>query len=277
MLSAFLAALLNPIEVIGTKEIFKKERVNYKSFMVLSFFFIFVFCSIAFISFGRVEAEFFTPLYLSCMAGIVTMAYFMNRLFYFALSGDKVCNVQPISALSPIAAMLVATLFFPDERNWTILVIASVAAVALVVSKVEKQHLKFTKYSWAALLAIFLSAIDSVLAKYLLEAMSPVALYTIRCGFLSFLLISTLKPNLSVFGKKRVLSIAGVSLVITLEVFGYYYAIHSIGIVKTSLIFLLGPVLVLLASRFYLKEEIKPRAAIADAVIILCVLASIFL
>lgn len=276
MLSAFLAALLNPIEVIGTKEIFKKERVNYKSFMVLSFFFIFVFCAIAFISLGEVGADFFTPFYLSCMAGIVVVAYFSNLLYYYALSGDKVSNVQPISALSPIAAMLTAALFFSDERDWLVLAIASVAATALLISKIERQHLKFSKYFWAMVAAIFLIAIDSIFAKYLLEVMSSVALYTIRCGFLSFLLLSTLRPNLRVFGKKRVLSIAGVAFVITIETFGYYYAIHSIGIVKTSLIFLLAPVLALLASKFYLREEIKPKAAIADVVIILCVLASIF-
>lgn len=276
MIAAIIAAFLNPIEIIGTKEIFKRERVNYKAFLSLTFFFIFIFCAIAFISFGQVSASFFAPKYFLYLIAIVTVAYFSNRLFYFGLSGEKVCNVEPISMLSPVIAVVLAAMVYPDERNWKIFIIALIGGLALSLSRIEKHHLKFDKYSWAILAAVFLSAFDSIFAKHLLEVLSPVALYTIRCGILSLLLVATLKPNMKVFGKKRILSIAGVSFVITLEVFGYYQAIHSIGIVKTSLIFLLAPVLVLLASRFYLKEKIKLKAVIADIVIVLCIAASIF-
>lgn len=277
MIAAFIAALLNPIEIIGTKEIFKKERVNYKSFLVLNVFFIFIVCAVAFLFGGDVSKDFFQPVYIIALAGIVTIAYFANRLFYYALSGDNVCNVEPISMLSPVVAVILAALIYPDERNWQILVIAMIAGLALAISRIEKHHFKVSKYTLAMLFSIFLFAIDSIIAKYLLEVLSPIAFYTLRIGLLSLLFIITIRPNLKVFGKKRTTSIFLISVLTAVEVLAYYFAIDSIGIVKTSLIFLLGPVLVLFSSRFYLKEKIKLKAAIADFIILLCVAASIFI
>jgi drug/metabolite transporter (DMT)-like permease len=124
---------------------------------------------------------------------------------------------------------------------------------------------------------VFLSAIGGLLAKYLMEVLSPISYYAIRVGMLTFLASIILRPNLKVFGDKRLSTTLVLAFLITVEMLAYYTAIHQIGIVKTSLIFLLSPVLILLGSRFYLKEKISRKAAIADIIIVGCILASIFI
>jgi drug/metabolite transporter (DMT)-like permease len=153
--------------------------------------------------------------------------------------------------------------------------ITVIAASALALSRIEKKHLKPNKYTLAMLGFVFFVSAEALLAKAILEVFSPVAYYTFRVGIASLLLAVFLRPNLKTLGKKRIKSTALMSLFITVEYIAFFIAIDQIGIVKTSLIFLLGPVLTLLASKFHLKEKITPKAALADSVIVVCIIISI--
>lgn len=275
MLSALIAALINPIEIIGTKKIFGKEKINYKAFLVLNMFFILIFSSVAYIIWGEIDFTKITIFVIILFGFELIVSFFLNVLFYYSLSGDRVSRVQPIAMMVPITSVALAAIFYPDERNWPIFMITLIAASALAYSRIEKHHLVLNKYSVAMLGFVFLMSVESLLAKYILEVFSPVAFYTIRIGILTFFLSLFLRPNLKNFGKKRLRSVFLLSFLITAEMIAWYIAISQIGIVKTSLIFLLGPVLTLLASKFHLKEKITLKAALSDAVIVICIAASI--
>ncbi|MBW6431925.1 EamA family transporter [Patescibacteria group bacterium] len=275
MLSALIAAILNPLEVIGTKEIFGKQKVNYRSFLILNMFFILLFSSVAYIFWGHIDFPNLTYTVALLMFLAVAASFFFNLLFYYALAGDKVSSVQPIGMMVPLVSVTMAAIIYPDERNWPIFLITIIAASALAFSRIEKRHLKPNKYTLAMMGFVFFVSAEALLAKSVLEVFSPVAYYTFRVGIASVLLALFIRPNLKGFGKKRTKSTALVSLFITVEYIAFFIAIDQIGIVKTSLIFLLGPVLTLLASRFHLKEKITMKAAFSDTIIVFCILASI--
>lgn len=275
MFSAFLAALIEPIQLIGTKKIFGKKKINYKSFLVLNMFFIFFFSSIAYIFWGDFNLERISIFIFYLFAIEIFLSFMFNILFYYALSGEKVSRVQPIAMLVPVFSIAMATLVFPDERNWPVVAIAVFAAFVLAISRIERHHLVINKYSLAMLGFVLVISIQALFAKALLEVFSPVAFYTIRVGILTFLFALFLRPNLKVFGKKRTSAVFWLSLLITAQMLSWFFAIEQIGIVQSSLIFLLGPVLTLVASRFYLKEKISKKAIIANTVIVICVVASI--
>jgi uncharacterized membrane protein len=120
MFSALIAALLNPLEVIGTKEIFAKQKVNYKSFLILNMFFILLFSSFAYVFWGHIDFAILTYIIVILLILAVISSFFFNILFYYALAGDKVCNVQPIGMMVPLVSVTMAAAIYPDERNWPI-------------------------------------------------------------------------------------------------------------------------------------------------------------
>lgn len=277
MIAAFIVALLNPIEMIGTKLIFSKEKVNWKAFLVLNTVLMFFVTIFSFPFWGETNHEKISLFIISIFILDIIIAVIYNSLFSYALSGERVADIEPIIMTHPLSSMLFAIIIFPSERNWTIVILGLIAAFTLVISRIEKHHLKINKYIFAIIMSVLLIGLESSLVKFMTEVVDPLMLYTIRIGVLSIALSLLLRPNLKKIGKKRIKSISFVSIIIAIEMLLTFYAISSVGVVKTSLIVLLGPVLVLLGSKFYLGDTIKFKAAIADTVIVLCILSAILL
>jgi uncharacterized membrane protein len=232
-------------------------------------------CSFPF--WGELDISNITTSLLTFFVVDIVVATIYNILFYRAVSGEKMANVEPIIMTHPLASMLIAIIAFPSERNWLIVIPGAIAAFALIVSRVERHHLKLNKYMIFALLAVLLMGIEGSLVKVMTGYIDPLMLYTLRIGTLSLVLALVLKPSIKQIGEKRLKSIAFVSVVLAVEMLLWFYAISAIGVVKTSLILLLGPVLVLLGSKFYLGDTIKPKAAIADVIIIICIASAILI
>lgn len=271
MLSAFIAALLNPLGVIGSKTAMKKLKINYAAFASMEMAFIFFLGIAPFVLWGEVADAFFTPKYLLYFLGIVFFGFLHNFFYFLSLSKDDLCNVEPIAMLEPLVSVVLAAIIFQSERNWPVLVLAVVASLALVLSRLHKNRIKLSKYALTMLGFVICFAAEGIFIKLTLPAINPVALYVLRVGVITALLLGYFRPNLKVFGEKRVLSLFAIAVVVLLEFFSRYAAIDKLGIVESSLIFLLGPVLVLLGSRFYLKEKYTPATIVANVIIVTCV------
>ena len=277
MLNAFLAAIMNPLEVVGSKLSMQRLKINYAAFASVEMAFIFFIGVIPFLIWGKIDDAFFTPKYLLYFSAIVFFGFLHNFFYFRSLSKEELCNIQPIAMLEPLTAVILAAAIFPSERNWPVFGLAIVASVALLLSKIEKHKLKFSKYSLTMLGYVICSATEGIFIKLTLGPINPVALYVLRVGVITALLLSYFRPNLRVFGEQRIFSLFSIAAIVLIEFSSRYAAIEKIGIVQSSLIFLLGPVLVLLASRFYLKEKFTLKMALADIVILLCIGALPFL
>lgn len=273
MLSALIAAFAIPFEVIGSKMAMKKLRINYATFASMEMAFIFFIGLVPFWLWGEVKPEFLTLKYLLCFAAIILFGFLHNIFYFLALSKEDLCIIEPVAMLEPLVSVSLATVFFPSERSWPAVILAGVASLALLISKIEKNKFRISKYTWTMLGYVICFAAEAIFIKIALGAINPIALYIIRVGILTTLLLIYFKPNLKVFGEKRTASTVLVAFAVLIEFFSRYAAIGQIGIVKSSLIFLLGPVLILLGSRFYLKEKFTPKMVIADAIIVICISA----
>jgi drug/metabolite transporter (DMT)-like permease len=60
----------------------------------------------------------------------------------------------------------------------------------------------------------------------------------------------------------------------SVEYVAKFFAIASIGIVKTSLVMLVAPIIILVFSKMFLKEKITMKRGIGDLIIIICVAAT---
>lgn len=277
MITAFIAAFGNAAEVLSTKIAFRERNISYRNFLAVSMSFIFLFTGFIFIFLGYVNPAFFEQKYILAFAGVILFAFLYNNLYFFALYKEKVCNVEPIIMLEPLVTVSLAAMIFPSERNYPALILTLVASLVLVISRIERHHLKFNIYLLAMLGNVFLMGGEAQLVKILLEVVSPVALYFFRTGILAVFFLLFLKPKLTCLTKGQVFQVAIIGLVTAIEYIARFYAISQIGIVQSSLIFLLGPVIILLSSRLLLKEKITVQKVIADIIIIMCVAAVNFI
>lgn len=271
MFPAFLGVLSEAGEVISEK-IFLRQK-NISGFLLLTGqMVILFFCLlIPYIWLGRIDGAFFTPKYILFFGAIILFGFLHNLFYFYSLSHDTLSNIEPVALLASPTSMIFAALVFTSERNFYVLLFTVIASAALLFSRIEKHHLRITKYSLAMLGHVVFIAIEALFIKEVLLVMSPVALYTFRIGVLAVLIMILLRKPLNRIKKNQYVTLSLISVIIAVEYIAKYYAIGSIGIVKSNLIFLLGPVIILFLSKFLLKEKIGTKKAVADAVIVVCV------
>ncbi|NTU69447.1 DMT family transporter [bacterium] len=245
--------------------------------MAISVCFVFLITLLPSFFFGQIDFSSLTLLHLIIFIVVVLLALSHNLLYYYSLCAEAVCDVEPFALMQYPFAIFLAFAIFPSERNIAVLVITLIASLALIISRIEKHHLNINKYFFAMLGFALLTSIEGVFIKILLEVFSPIALYSLRIGFLSLLLFVFMRPNFKKVGKKNNILIFGSAFLTVVNFVFYYYAISNIGIIKSSLIMILAPVMVLILSRLMLKENLTLKKAMADTVIVSCAIVAVFI
>lgn len=277
MIQAVISAIANAFEVVTSKIIISDDNVGFRAFTSLSMVFVFMFTLVPFFFIGQFDTSKLNGFYGILLATLCLVAFGYNLLYFYSLSAEEVCDVEPFALLHYPVAILFAAAIFPSERNWPVLAFALVACTVLILSRIEKKHLVLNRYFFAMMGFVVLIAIESSLVKELLNVFSPAALYSLRTGVVAVFLMIFLSPNLSKLRKAQVLKVSANSILTVINYVFAYYAISKIGVVKSSLIFLLGPILVLLFSKLWLKENLTFKKVLADLVIIMCVAGMLFL
>lgn len=278
MIAAFISAISNAAETIFDKAIMGEKNMTGLRLVKIAFVFVSIWMFIPMLLWGSIKPEFFSAFYLGIFGIMIVFSILHNLLYFTAFEKKDVCEVEPIALLTTPITILLAMLFFANERNYLIFVITIVATVVLLLSRLEKKHLDFDKYSLYILGHDIFIALEAVLIKYLLNVTNAVSLYGIRALVLAVLFLFVLwKINFKKVPKKEFGQLFLVQGIVSLEFVARFFAIGYIGIVKTSLILLLGPILILLFSRLFLKEKITIRRGIGDAIIILLVAVTIFI
>lgn len=274
MIAAFISAICSAVAILFGKVITGEKNMSGPVLMKLQMLFVAACMSVPAIFWGFLQPDFFTIKYILLFAALIAVGAAFNILYYTALDNKNVCEIEPIAMLVTPATVMLAMIMFPGERNTTLLVISVIATVALLLSRFEKGHLDFDKYSWMLIGFVLLSAIEAVLIKYLLGVMNAVSLYGIRAVFLAivfFLIFRSIRINK--VNKKESVQIFANSIITSVEHVAKFFAIGMVGIVNSSLILLLGPIIILIFSKIFLKEKISLKRGIGDAVILMCIVA----
>jgi len=278
-----LGALFESTGAILVKKIANKHNTNYKNFIV------YIFLSILLVSlpllffFWRVEPGATDLGNLILLAVIVIVSIFANLFIFYSLKREDLSELQPIRLTTPLFTILfvfILSFFFEvyaSERNYSILILALVASLALVLAHVKKDHIVFNKYSITALVGSILFAIEMTLSKPILFFYSPITFYFIRSLWIFIITWTIFHPKLSALTRKTkvmifILSILAVSFRVIL-----YYGFLTIGVIFTTTIFILAPVLTYVFAAIFLKEKITKRQIISSIVIVACVIAAIII
>lgn len=273
-----IGAFLEAAGMIFEKKILKKRGVDFKNYTSYEFLAISLLSLPFLYFFWRVDSGAFKAFNLLIFGFIVLVSVLANLLIFYSLKRENLTEFEPIWLMQPLFTILLAFVFYSDERNWTTVVLALIASLSLVLSHVKKNHLNFDKYIIAALLGNFFFAVELVASRLVLDYYSPFSFYFFRCLFIFIVGFAIYRPS---FKKLKSIKLSLMVLIVGLIWILYraiiYYGYLNLGIVFTTLLFILSPVLIFLFAVVFLKEKPTLGQVISTIIILICVVLAVLI
>ena len=268
MIGAFIASIFGAIDLIVTKKIFNVfKNLYFKTFSFWIFIFIIAIGLIVSPWFVQIDVPIATtPYFLWLLLIMAFLAANYNLLYYFGLRYEKLSEVEPFLIFDPIVTILIASLFYPDERFWQLYVAAFITGGFLAWSHIKKRRIKFGKPLLAILGFSILAGLEAVVIKQLLIVYSPTALYLVRAIVIVLFLFILEKGKITKITAKQIpyfVLLAGFAVLIQSLIYSAY---RNIGVSLTEFILLLSPILVYSLSSIILKEKLSWKNLVTSTV-----------
>lgn len=248
------------------------KKIDYQSFYIVLFLFLSL-ISLCFWPFlGKVTGNLLSLKAIGLMSGLIVSAACWNILYYKGLKKVSLTEFEVITMIYPLLTIFLAGFLIPKDFNIYVFVSGIIASVSLVVSHMRGKHISFNGNQRMLIFTVFFMSIEAIFVKYLLDYMSPLALYSIRCVFvfIIFLIIYGVK---NIFSQDKyllflqfLLALIGVTFMVS-----QYKAYAEIGVGFTILIVLLNPIIAFLWAHFQEKESLPIKKIIAAIIIIACI------
>lgn len=280
---AVIGAFLDATGSIIDKRIINKTKINFKNYIV------YVFLSIILVSipllffFWEVDKAALEPINIIIFISIVIISIFAGFFMFSALKKEDLSEVLPIKMTLPLFSIILAFVFsfffdvYSNERNYSILFLSLIASMALILAHVKKNKIVFNKYSIYALIGSFLFAVELVISKPILQYYHPITFYFIRSLWIFIIVWVLYHPKLSSLENNTRWMILLVAISAVLARFILYYGFENLGIIFTTTIFILAPVLTYFFAWIFLKEKITFKEIISSIVIVVCVIIAFWI
>jgi len=273
MIYAILASIINAVDLIVTKQFFNVfKNLKYTTFIIWLFVWIIIIGSLTAPWLIQIDSAASSLYYLVLLLTLAIIAANYNLLYYFGLRYEKVSEIEPFLLLEPLATILIASVFYADERIWQVYIAGFVAGGFLAWSHIKKRHIKLGKPLLAILGYAVLVGLEAVVVRQLLVVYSPIALYVARAMMVALILWIIEK------GQIRKISLKQIPYFILLAITAIgsqtliYYAYRIQGINLTSLALMLSPVLIYLLSVSVLKEKLNWKNLVTSVIVVVLII-----
>lgn len=205
----------------------------------------------------------------------VLMTIVTNLLYYRALGHDRLSELQMFDVLHNVPIILFSGIIFADERNFVVLIPACIATAAVVWSHWDHHHFHIAKRTLPFVIwFLTIAPLGAVILKILLQSWNPISLEMVRGALVTL----ALWPFLSRFAlriQKKAFHflLLGNALTSIAWIF-YYFSFQASGVVYTTMVFLLLPLLVYFSSVFVLREPFHWKKGIAFAIVLISIAAA---
>ena len=277
MLAGLIAVITQTLGVTLDKVVLSYRKIPVKDFIPVVFFFLCLFTiPILFFKGAVAWQEFLTWRYILLYLAMIAVAIVWNIFYYQGVRSERVQEFELILMLNPLIVIVLAAIFFPAERNLQILIAGLVASSALVFAHLKREHLVFSRAALGLIFCVILMSLETIMHRYLLNFISPAPLYFSRTLILLIFFCFLYRP-------KNVLNLSKISLgLIALNGFlgaiqfvARFYGYRDAGVIITTLILTIAPILVYLIAYLYFKEKIDKRKIIAGSIILLSIIWAI--
>lgn len=209
---------------------------------------------------------------ISTIISIVT-----NLLFYRALDDDHLSEIQTIELIQNLPIILLSSIVFVDERKPLIIIPALISSLILLWSYLENNRFTMAKKTMPFFVwSLTGMPAGALILKILLAVWHPIPLALIHWGAVTIFTTLLFYKEALKATRKVFYFLILTNALSTVGWLLFYFSYQRSGIVYTTLVFLIQPILVYLASFFILKEKLHWKKGIAIfAVLISIIIAQI--
>lgn len=264
------------VDLVYNKYVLSRIKVPFRAFLVYVFLFAFLFSAVLFPFWGSFNISKLTAYYLLIFLAMVALAVSHNLLLQRALLREKVDEIELYFLLTPITTILFASFILPGEFNDKVFISAIVGASALILAHIKRKHLSFDKYTPLLFLYLIFASLEAVIIKILLEVLPPVTLHMFRCALVFIIYALSFGFTHKYFRStdlKFLIFIAFLWVVCNVFIYQGY---EALGVVETTLILLISPILVYIFAYIFFDEHIKKRQIVATLLIIAAIVYSVY-
>jgi drug/metabolite transporter (DMT)-like permease len=273
MLAGIISTITQAFGVTLDKVILSYRKIPVKDFIPIVFFFLSLFTIPALFFKGGINwQELLTLKYIIFYFLMIIIAILWNVLYYHGVRSERVQEFELILMLNPLIVILLATFFFPMERNLQIIIAGIIASFALIFAHLKREHLVFSKAALWLIICVILMSVETILHRVLLNFISPASLYFSRTLILLIFFTLFYRPNVFGLNKTSIGLIALNGFLGAIQFVARFYGYRDAGVIITTLILTSAPILVYLAAYFYFKETIKKRMIFAGLIILACII-----
>lgn len=273
MFETVIASLGYAGGVVADKFVLSKYKVPVMRFLPLQFIWLAIITGIFLSRWGGLDvSKVLHWQYILLFVLMILTAVCWNVLYSQGIQKEDLHEFELIMLLSPLMTIVFATIFLPAERNWGIFIPGLIATGALLATRFRSHHVRIGRVAWRTMVAMILMSFESILIKELLGAFSPVTLYFIRTTVIAIIFLIMFRPKLLLMHRNAF------ALAILSAMFGVvqmvlkFYGFQNLGVIETTMILVLGPFLVYVASSAFFKERLYKRDVFAAMVVVLCIL-----
>jgi len=272
-----LAALALGAGTILEKLLLRKKKIGTKLYQTGSFFVISILMLPLLYFFWKLDSEAFQLKNILIFLGVIASAVLANFFYLYSIKWEKITKTEPARVLEPLFVILLVILFglfIPgfSEPNKGILIPAIIAGIAIIFPHIKRERIKLNKYFIAALAGSLFFALELVISKLILNFYSPITFYFLRCLFVFIISYLIFKPKLNSLDKKtyfNIFIIGGVWITYRVAV---YFGYLKYGIIFTTLITMIAPIIIYLLASKFLKEKLNWKNIVSSIVIISCII-----
>lgn len=268
----FLVAIADALNLIFSKFFLRRfGRLSYKEFNWIAFLGIttvLVVLSILFDLFPsgtQLSDHFWAVLALGILGALG------NILFFQGLERERVGNIEPFVIFNPLAATLVASIFFPEERSTFIYGAIGLAGLVLAWANLRGTKLELSPALYGIMGFWVIYGLEVALVNHLIDFFHPVTLYLVRCLIIFVTLTVFSRPDFKII---RAVHLPFAFVLGGLAVFSVtmlYTAIRILGVAPSLFVLVISPMLVYWFSARVLKERWNRRNVIASVLVLLLV------
>lgn len=271
-----LAAVLQAGSFTLDKVVLSLRRIDYKTYIGISFPLYFAITLIIFLIFQpSLSLSLFTGKFFWLILLSIFLTIAANVIHYRALDADKLSEIQTIDLLHTIPLIILASIIFTDERNVVAIISALTASLAIIWSHWEHHHFRIAKYTLPFLLsALTIGPFRSIIFKELLTIWNPISLELVLSGATALAIAPFFFRRAQNISLKASLLLVAINALSAIAWILYYFSYQRSGIIYTVLIFSLQPILVYFASLFFLKESFQKKKFIAFLIILAAILVA---
>lgn len=274
LLIPLLAALTQAASLIFHKIALAHRKIGMEHYVPLLFLFLTIYSTLLVPALGWINTEkVFQLAGLITIGGIIFCGLVWNYLYFKAIKSETVNVVENIMSLSPITTILIVGIVVPQSFDVRVGFAALVATLAMVWGYWHKHKIDLSPAAFLLILSVVFMASENILVGLLLQEryISPVTLFAMRAAVMFLVFLFYFKPDWKSFNRKNLPLIGIIGLIGTAMMLFRFYGLRDSGIVYTSLILILVPFLVFLASKVILHEKTWLKQIVTIIIVVLAV------